>query len=58
MDWHSIVLSAAKPTFDEGLACARYLDQAAEGFFHFMLGRRAWDIIANAFLYHYLDLSY
>ncbi len=25
MDQHSIVLRAAKPTFDEGLACGRYL---------------------------------
>ncbi len=58
MDWHSIVLRAANPTFDEGLACARYLDQAAEGFFHFMLGRRAGDIIATAFLEPDHDLSY
>ena len=41
MDRHSIVLRAANPTFDEGLAFARYLDEAAEGFFRFMLGRRA-----------------
>ena len=58
MDRHSIVLRAANPTFDEGLACARYLDQAAEGFFHFMLGRRAEDIIATAFLEPDHDLSY
>ena len=31
MDQHSIVLRDAKPTFDEGLACGRYLDEAAEG---------------------------
>ena len=58
MDQHSIVLRAAKPTFDEGLACARYLDQAAEGFFHFWLGPRAEDIIATAFLEPDHDLSY
>ncbi len=40
----------AKPTFDEGLACGRYLDQAAEGFFRFMLGRRYEHIIAKAYI--------
>ena len=35
MDRHSIVLRAAKPTFEEGLAFARYVDEAAEGFFRF-----------------------
>jgi len=58
MDQHSIVLRAAKPTFDEGLACARYLDQAAEGFFHIWLGPRAEEIIATAFLEPDHDLSY
>ena len=55
---HSIILRAAKPTFDEGLAFARYLDEAAEGFFHFMLGRRARHIIAMAFAQPNHDLSY
>ncbi len=50
MDRHSIVLRAAKPTFDEGLACGRYLDEAAEGFHSFILGRRAAHIIANAYI--------
>ncbi len=58
MDRHSIVLRAANPTFDEGLACARYLDQAAEGFFHIWLGPRAGDIIATAFARPDHDLSY
>jgi ribosomal protein S18 acetylase RimI-like enzyme len=49
MDRHSIILRAAKPTFDEGLACGRYLDEAAEGFFRFMLGRRVEHIIAKAY---------
>ena len=40
----------AKPTFDEGLACGRYLDEAAEGFFHFMLGDQAEHIIAKAYI--------
>ena len=58
MDRHSIVLRAANPTFDDGLACARYLDEAAEGFFRFMLGRRAGDIIATAYVQPNHDLSY
>jgi ribosomal protein S18 acetylase RimI-like enzyme len=58
MDRQSIVLRAAKPTFDEGLAFARYLDEAAEGFFRFMLGRRAGHIIATAFAQPDHDLSY
>jgi len=58
MDRQSIVLRAATPTFDEGLAFARYLDEAAEGFFRFMLGRRAGHIIATAFAQPDHDLSY
>jgi len=58
MDRHSIVLRAANPTFDEGLVFARYLDEAAEGFFSFMLGRRAGHIIATAFAQPDHDLSY
>ena len=58
MDRNSIVLRAANPTFDEGLAFAHYLDEAAEGFFRFMLGRRAEYIIATAFVQPDHDLSY
>ena len=59
MDRHSIVLRAAKlPAFDEGLAFARYLDEAAEGFFRFWLGRCAAHIIATAFAQPDHDLSY
>ncbi len=58
MDRHSIVLRAANPTFDEGLAFARYADDAAEGFLRFMLGRRAPHIIATAFAQPDHDLSY
>jgi len=42
-------LRPARPERDEGLVFARYLDQAAEGFFGFMLGRQAGSIIADAF---------
>ena len=47
MDQHPIVLRVANPTFDEGLAFARYLDEAAEDFFRLMLGRRAGYITAT-----------
>ncbi len=46
----SILLRPAKPDFDEGLQFARYLDQAAEGFFRVMLGRESESIIASAFI--------
>ncbi len=42
-------LRPAKPERGEGLLFARYLDQAAEGFFGLMLGRDAPDIIATVF---------
>ena len=58
MDRHSIVLRAASPVIDEGLAFARYLDEAAEGFFRFWLGHRAAHIIATAFAQPDHDLSY
>ncbi len=58
MDRHAIVLRAANSTFDEGLAFARYADEVAEGFFRFMLGRRAAHIIATAFAQPDHDLSY
>ncbi len=52
------VFRAANPTLDEGREFACYLDQAAEGFFRFMLGRRAVDIIGTAFTQPNHDLSY
>jgi len=58
MDKHCIALRAAQPTQKEGLAFARYLDEAAEGFFRFMLGRRVDHIIATAFALPDHDLSY
>jgi ribosomal protein S18 acetylase RimI-like enzyme len=58
MEQHSITLRAATPTLDEGLAFARHLDDAAEGFFRFMLGRRSRQIIADAFAQPDHDLSY
>jgi ribosomal protein S18 acetylase RimI-like enzyme len=55
---HPITLRAATPARDDGLACFRYVDQAAEGFFGFLLGRRAADIVATAFAEPDHDLSY
>lgn len=49
MDHQPVTLRSANPTFNEGLVFARYLDEAAEGFFRFMLGRRSTEIIAKAF---------
>ena len=58
MDQQSIILRSAKPIFDEGLMYARCLDEAAEGFFRFMLGRRVADIIAAAYTQPDHDFSY
>jgi ribosomal protein S18 acetylase RimI-like enzyme len=49
MNQHSIVLRDANPTINEGLICGHYLDEVAEGFFRFMLGRRFAEIIAIAY---------
>lgn len=46
----SIKLRPAKPEFEEGKKFAHYLDQAAEGFFRFMLGPESDDIIATSFI--------
>lgn len=58
MEQDSINLRPAKSTLDEGLVFAHYLDQAAEGFFRFMLGRQSEQIIATAFTQTNHDLSY
>jgi ribosomal protein S18 acetylase RimI-like enzyme len=58
MEQHPIYLRPANPTHEEGLLFARYLDQAAEGFFRFMLGRRVAEIVAEAYLQPCHDLSY
>lgn len=55
---HSLRVRAAKPTLDEGRVFARYLDEAAEGFFRLMLGRNVADIIATAYTQTDHDLSY
>ena len=51
-------MRSAAPSLEEGRTFAHYLDQAAEGFFRFLLGRRSVDIIAAAFLQPGHDLSH
>lgn len=45
----AVLIRPARPELTEGLLFARYMDQAAEGFFGFMLGRNSEQIIANSF---------
>jgi ribosomal protein S18 acetylase RimI-like enzyme len=58
MQDRSTLLRPARPEYSEGLLFARYLDEAAEGFFGFMLGRGAQAIIASAFTEPGHSLSY
>ena len=58
MNQRPIILRAAKPTFDEGLVFARFLDEAAEGFFRFMLGPQAAEVIAAAYTQPNNDYSF
>ncbi|MFC1799647.1 GNAT family N-acetyltransferase [Candidatus Eisenbacteria bacterium] len=44
------LLRPARPESGDGLLFARYIDEAAEGFFGFMLGRNAEAILASAFI--------
>lgn len=50
MSRHPILLRDARPVREEGLEFARFLDQAAEGFFRFILGRKAADVIARSYV--------
>lgn len=58
MKQQAILLRAANPTFDEGLTFAHYLDEAFEGLFRAMLGRRCADIVATAYIQPGHDFSY
>lgn len=53
-----VSLRPAAPTFDEGRAFARLVDQAQEGYFRAMFGRRAGDVIARAFTRPSHELSH
>lgn len=54
----SVLLRPARPEIAEGLEFARYVDEAAEGFFGFMLGPNSEGITAAAFLESGHALSY
>ncbi len=54
----ALVLRAAKPTLDDGLLFAHYLDTAAERLFRLILGARSENIIAKAFSEPNHDLSW
>jgi len=58
MGVQATLLRPARPESSDGLLFARYLDEAAEGFFGFMLGRNAESIIASAFVDLGHTLSY
>ncbi len=53
-----VTLRPAEPTIEDGLAFAEYLDQAADGIFALLLGRRTPSIIAEAFVSTGHDLSH
>lgn len=53
-----IVIRPANPTFEEGLAYAKFLDQAADGFIRFMLGAQFADVIADTFATPAHDFSF
>ena len=54
----SIQLRPAQPDYNEGIVFARYMDQAADGLFRFMLGHHAETMIASAFHEPKHSLSY
>ncbi len=53
-----ISMRPAAPTVEDGRVFARLLDQAQEGYYRAMLGRRAGDVIARAFTRPGHDLSH
>ena len=53
-----MLLRPARPESGEGLLFARYIDQAAEGFFGFLLGPNSEGITASAFMEPGHALSY
>lgn len=55
---NSVIVRAAKATIDEGVLFAQYLDEAAEGLFRLMLGKRFAEVIATAYVQPDHDLSF
>ena len=46
----TIVIRKAKPDLKEGLLFAQLFDEASEGFFKSMLGKKTYEIIADSFI--------
>ena len=53
-----VAIRCAKATFQEGVTYATFLDQAADGFFRFMLGRDFAEVIADVFSNPAHDFSF
>jgi ribosomal protein S18 acetylase RimI-like enzyme len=53
-----VVLRPGRPSIQEGLACAHFLDTASEGFFKILLGSRASGILAQAYVKPGNEYSY
>lgn len=58
MNHRSVTLRAANATLEDGIAYARFANEASEGFMRRFLGRRFDEIIASAFLQRGHDSSY
>ncbi len=58
MNKPSIILRPAVATFDEGLMCAHFANEASEGFMQVLYGRCYPEIMAKAFLQPGHDMSY
>jgi ribosomal protein S18 acetylase RimI-like enzyme len=54
----SVILRSALPTVDEGRVFARLLDEAQEGWFRAALGRKAGDLVSEAYQRPDNELSY
>ena len=52
------MIRPAAATFEEGVDYAKFLDQAADGFFRFMLGGKFADVIADTFSTRAHDFSF
>ena len=46
----TVKIRKAKPNIEEGLVFAQFFDEASEGFFKSMLGKKTYEIIADSFI--------
>ena len=58
MEPQSIIVRPAKPTIDEGLEFAKYMNSASAGGFGKMFGKRFEEIVSKVYLEPNHDLSY